>query len=674
MKKYAILIFVLLIHFSFSQRANYSAGKIANVKWSDDGKSVTFVNKGKDFKFNILSKKLEELGESTYKAPDRWARYRNRGTTVKMGSREVARPKRGYQFMTEISHDEEWFAVCKDYNVWLENDKTGEKIQVTTEGHFKMRYGTADWVYGEELGVRNGMWFSKDDRYLAYYVFDESPVKDFYILSGITDINTEIMKEGYVKAGAENPIASLEIYDRKTKKRMPIDVGQKERDQYIYNMRLTPAGDELLFNRTDRYHQHMEVLALNFATGKTRIVVEEKQDTWQDNAPGMRFLADNERYIWPTEKTMWKHYELRHINGKKLATLTSGEYQDIRIIKIDEDKGYMYYTSYSDPNNHINLQLHRVKLDGTDQKRLTPESKNYSGFSISPDGNYFTAVYETVSETASSAVFDMSGKKIEVLAEGPKVETRSELFTYKAEDGTTLYGIINYPENFNPKKKYPLIVNVYGGPESRAIYNNFRNGHSYNKQGYIVAQFDNRGTHSRGKKFMGAVYKKLGDIDIMDQAQGVKHLRKRAYVDGSRVGIVGHSYGGYMAAMAIVKYPDVFQVAVDRAGVTDWRNYDSIYTERFMSTPQMNKEGYDNGSAMPFVKNITGKLLIMHGMVDDNVHPNNAWQFIEALDKAKISYESRYFPHGTHGFDGRDTQMAFFKKHLKPEIMVKKND
>ena len=641
-------------------------GTISNVKWSEDGKFLEYENEGQKWRLDLKTGEKKDMGkiDQDEQRGRRW-RYQR---TVKMGNREVPTPSRGHQFLTEISPDEKWFAVCKDWNVVLENDTTGESIPVTTEGHRKFRYGTANWTYGEEIGVRHGMWWTSDSKKLVYYVFDERPVQDFYLIGNLTGVNTTLLTEGYIKAGAPNPIVWLEIYDLATKTRTPVDVGQKEQDQYIFEMRFTPDGKELLFNRIDRHHHKLEVVALDVAKAKLRVVVTETQESWQENSPAMKFLEDGKRFIWETEKTMWRQYELRHLDGTLIKILTKGEFPATRIYKIDEKNNYLYYGAYSD-KFLLNEQLHRVKLNGKGQKRLTKLSKNYSRFQVSPNGEYFTAQYEDVNTPPSTGLYKTDGKLVKVLAEGPEIDTkRTELFTFKAADGKTdLYGLLHKPKDFDPSKKYPIILSVYGGPDSRAVTNRYQNGHRYNDRGYLIAQIDNRGTSGRGKAFKAAVYKKLGDVDIADQAEGIKFLRQREYVDGERVGIVGHSYGGYMAAIGIVKHPDVFTVAVDRAGPTDWRNYDSIYTERYMGLPQDNAEGYDNGSAMKFVKNMTGKLLIMHGMLDDNVHPTNAWQFIDALDKAKKKYESRFFPTATHGFGGGDTQWEFFQRYLLPE-------
>jgi len=640
-------------------------GTISDVVWSEDGGFLDYVNQEQKWQVELKTGIIKNLGKVEQgEAPERRWQFQR---TMKMGNREVPTPSRGHQFLTEISPDETWFAVCKNWNVVLEHATSGDSIVVTTEGHRKFRYGTANWTYGEELNVRHGMWWTPDSKKLIYYVFDERPVQDFYLIGNLTEVNTSLLTEGYIKAGAPNPIVWLEIYDLATGTRTPVDVGQKAQDQYIYSMRFTPEGTELLFNRIDRHHHKLEVVALDAATAKTRVVVTEIQETWQENEPAMEFLADGKRFIWETEKSMWLHYELRHLDGRLLKTLTKGEYPDAGIYKIDEKNNYLYYGAYSD-KMRLSEQLHRVRLDGKGQERLTRTGKHYSRFEFSPTGLHFAAQCEDVNTPPSTALYTTDGALFKTLAEAAQVDgKRTELFTFKAADGVTeLYGALHTPENFDPTQKYPVILNVYGGPDSRAVSNRYQNGSRSTERGYLIVELDNRGLTGRGKAFKAAVYKKLGDVDIADQAEGIKFLRQRSCVDGERVGIVGHSYGGFMAAMGIVKYPDVFAAAVDRAGPTDWRNYDSIYTERYMSLPQDNAEGYDNGSAMKFVRNMTGKLLIMHGMVDDNVHPNNAWQFIDALDRAGKKYESRFFPKSGHGFDGSDTQWDFFDRYLKP--------
>jgi len=645
---------------------NLDSGKISQVTWSDDGKELRFVNQGKSYCYDLKRKKLS-LPDKVAKPEKPPQRRRQREDKYTTGSRKIPRPGRGRQYMAEPSPDGKWYAVCKDWNVVLENDETKKSIRVTTDGHRKFRYGTANWVYGEEINVRHGMWWAPDGKKLIFYEFDERPVEDYYLTSNLTGFNTELQTEGYMKAGAPNPVVSLLIYDLKKKKLTPVDTGDE--DQYIYNMRLAPDGSEMLYNRTDRRQKRLDVTALDFKTGRTRIVVTETQDTWQDNSPLMRFLEDGERFIWETEKTGWQNYELRHLNGKFICTLTRGEYPASRIEEVDEESGWLYYTAYSG-GHPLNTHLNRVRLNGTGQARITTLPYNHSRFSISPDRKWVVARYEDAQTPASTALYNSKGDVVDVLAQGPEVKDHwAELFTFKADDGVTdLYGTLYKPEGFDPNGKYPLIVPVYGGPGSRSVNNTFSSRRGYTQPGFLFARIDNRGTSGRGKAFLGAVYEKLGDVDIGDQAAGVRHLRERSYVNGKRVGIYGGSYGGYMAALGVMKHPDVFHAAVNSSGVTDWRHYDTIYTERYMNLPQDNPEGYDNGSCMAFADRFTGKLLIAHGMLDDNVHPNNAWQLIDALDKANKKYESRFFPRAGHGTPSSGTRWEFFERHLKAPV------
>jgi dipeptidyl-peptidase-4 len=231
---------------------------------------------------------------------------------------------------------------------------------------------------------------------------------------------------------------------------------------------------------------------------------------------------------------------------------------------------------------------------------------------------------------------------------------------------TDLFGVLYKPSKFDPRKKYPLLVDVYGGPLSQAVSARFIPARVECEYGFLIAEIDNRGTVNRGKKFESATYMRLGDVDIKDQADGVRYLSQRPYVDSTRVGIMGHSYGGYMSALAVLKFPDVFHVAVAGGTVADWRQYDTIYTERFMRTPQENPDGYHNGSSITYVENLRGKLLLLHGMLDDNVHANNVWQLVDALQKANKPFEVMFFPEAGHSLGARANsyRWSFLRRHL----------
>ncbi|HRP61783.1 MAG TPA: DPP IV N-terminal domain-containing protein [Phycisphaerales bacterium] len=636
-------------------------GRITRPIWTEDGAALLFRRDGLRLRFDLADHTVREMADDEDEAATRQAVDRRR-------------PARGHQRDVEPSPDGRWRAVSRDWNVYLE-DASSETapIALTTDGERKHRYGRASWVYGEELDQIDAMWWSPDSTKLAYYEFDERLVPDYYLAAGLLERHTTPLIEGYPKPGDPNPIANLWIHDLNTGEKVRVDVGSpaQETDRYIYTVRFSPDGSELLFNRTNRRQNVLHVMAADVRTGISRIVLTETQETWQENSPTMRFLEDGRRFIWQSERTGWKHYELRHIDGRLLNVLTRGDYVAGSIVRVDEEAGVMFYMAYSD-ENPLNQHLHRVNLDGTGEKRLTSESLNHS-IDMSPCGQWFIARGEATGVPSSTWIYDSNGTRLETLAEGSWANaaelglTPPELFTFKADDGETdLYGVLYKPSNFDPAKKYPLVIDVYGGPLSQRVRNTYNAANASCEFGFIIAQIDNRGTANRGKSFEDAAYLKLGIVDLKDQADAVRYLTARTYIDGDRVGIFGGSYGGYLAALALLKYPDVFHVGVAAAAVTDWRNYDTIYTERFMRLPDENLENYDEGSCIPFAKNLQGKLLIQHGMMDDNVHPNNAWQLIDALHRANREFDLMMYPTRGHGLGPHAgvTRWQYLHRHL----------
>ncbi len=669
-----------------------TGGRITQVRWANDESSFTFTRGDKKYVFDLNDRSTKQITATE---------ETNSVATARPRGNRSSQPARGRQRDRVTSPDGKWIAMCKDWNVVLEPVKKDENeesesgaspesaehekpepIHVTTDGQRKFRYGTASWVYGEELDQREAMWWSPDSRKLVFYEFDERAVPDHYITDGLIDLHTKVLTEGYPKPGEPNPIANLLVYDLETKATTRIETPEDDQatEWYTYDVQFTPtAKDEsspqLLFHRTNRRQNVLHLVAADISTGKTRIVLTETQEAWQDNSPPMRFLEDGHRFIWTTEKTGWKQLELHDLNGPpdQFITLTHGEYPVSSIVRVDEKAGQIFYTAFSSLNP-LNAQLHRVNMDGTGQVRLTREPLNHT-ITMSPSGKWFITEYEAVGVPPTTALYDSEGHRIATLAESDSSQFKKlgmsmpELFTFKADDGKTdLYGVLYKPSNFNASEKYPLLIDVYGGPLSQGVRNRFSPGRPECEYGFLVAAIDNRGTVGRGKAFETATYMKLGQVDIKDQADGVRFLTKRGYVDANHVGIAGHSYGGYMSAMAVLKYPDVFQVACAGGTVTDWRNYDTIYTERFMRTPEENPEGYDAGSCLKYVNQLQGKLLLLHGMVDDNVHTNNVWQLIDALQKANKPFEMMFYPDAGHSLGGRANaaKWDFLRKNLQP--------
>lgn len=655
-------------------RPSSPPGTVSNISWDPEGEFVDFTTEGKRFRYQLSSGKKTESPhiKQSEAQPDREERRRNQKTEdIANTGKYLGRPTRGRQYTEVQSPDGQWEARHRDWNVWLMNLQTGVETAVTTEGNENIKYGTASWVYGEELRQTQSMWWTPDSRKLLFYKFDDTEVKPFYLLRGLSELNTELYPEYYPKAGAANPVSSLLIYDLETAKTISVPIGGSA-EEYLYNIRVTPGGHKILVNWTDRLQQHLKVYSIDLDSGECSVVVEEQQSTWQTNSPPMTYLRDGQRFLWPTDRSGFTHYELRDIQGNLLQQVTSGDFQ-INSIELYESDELLGFSAHSCAANPYYNQYHLVELNGQDQRRVTTLDYHHSNFSLSPNREWLIAQYEDVNRPPCTALYRTDGTYVTDLASGD-VESPAnlaEVFSFPSKDGSfEIYGILYKPADFDPTKKYPVINALYGGPgsvEYRPTY--VSQPRPETSRGYLVVKVNNRGTGGRGKAFLGSTYRRLGDVDIQDHADAIRYLSDRPYIDSDRIGIVGHSYGGYLAAMGIFKHPDVYHCAVIRAGVTDWRHYDTIYTERYMSTPQLNPDGYRTGAAITYAADLKGKILIMHGMLDDNVHPNNAFQLIEALDQNNKRYESRFWANAGHGL-GRgagETETEFFDRVLQPQ-------
>jgi len=648
-------------------RGSIKPGQIS-VKWADDGKSFEYNHNGGKYKFDLKKKKAERVGEAVVEESP-MARYRRM---------YAGRPERGRQYTFADSPDGNKKAVYRDGNVYITTTNGENEIAVTTEGSEikRIKFGSATWVYGEELDQTTAMWWSPDSKKLAFYSFDLTKVRDYYLQYKQTEIYDSLEVEPYTKVGAINPVVGLMIYDLESGKTVTVDVrdGKPFTDEvvghYIYGIEWSPDGTELLFHRTNRKQNIMEWTAANIETGKCRVVVrEEWLPSYTTNKPDFQFLNDNKRFIWTSERTGFKNYLLYDLSGKLLATITSHPFEVAGIVKVDEIAGVLYYMARSG-DNHAKLQLHRVKLDGTGDVRLTDPAYNHS-VDISPDGKYFIDVAQNHNIPPFTQLLDNKGQLVSKLAESDLTKfnelglKKVEAFTFTSVDGKTqLHGLLHFPSNFDPNKKYPLLVSNYGGPETNEFRETFVTPSALTEYGFLVASIDGRNVGGKGKATMDQIYGKLGYAEMDDFAEGVKSLYNRPYFDKNRVGIFGTSFGGTTSAMCLLRFPDVFHAAVANSGVTDWRNYDNIYTERYMNLLNENLEGYELTSIMKYAPNLKGKLMIYYGTSDNNVHPSNSMQLISALQKANKSFEVQVGPDKGHTDVNTERMMEFFIQHL----------
>ncbi len=673
-----------------------------DVDWADDGRSFSYAFGGRMYRFDVAEGRAVVTGDAPAAARGRGGRGggppaagRGRGATLPGGIPNPCPPEqveRGRQATCSPAPDGSMIAIHRDRNLFVARADGSAEVAVTTDGSVERRikYGIGSWVYGEELRQTSAIWWSPDASKVAFYRFDESPVQDFYLQLGQTAVQSQLDVEAYPKAGAANPIADVLVYDLASRRTTKIDVraGREFANDvvghYVYNIRWSPDGSELLMNRTNRRQQIMELVGCAPSVGACRVVIREEWPTgWSTNSPGQTYLRDNRRFIWESERNGWRNYYLYDLSGRLINPITAHvSFEAANIVRVDEAAGVLFYMA-RDGDNHLKMQLHRVGLDGRGDVRLTDTAFHHS-VSLSSDGRLFVDVYQTRDQPPATRLVDATtGRVVAELAKSDltRFETlglrKVEQFTYKAADGvTTLIGTIAFPSTFDPSRKYPTLVPVYGGPASGSNVpsENFAQPHQYTEYGFLVVNLSSRAAPGMGKRMLDSIYMKLGGTEMADMAEGIKALWSRPYFDRERVGIYGTSYGGYASALSILKYPDVYAAASASSPVTAWDHYDSIYTERYMWIPQENEVGYGEGSAMNYAKNLRGRLLIYYGTADNNVHPNNSMQLIRALQQAGKSFEVQVGPDSGHTSVNQQRMLEFFIENLvqRPERLLVK--
>ncbi|RXJ44434.1 S9 family peptidase [Gelidibacter gilvus] len=652
-------------HQKMSSQLYSSVQRISpNINWSADGKTFTYIENNTQHTFDIGKKKI--IKSEDYQAPPRVPFSRQ------------GRPERGRQYASTISPDSTLKAFTKDRNMYLSNLDGSEVVAISTDGNEEnqIKYGIATWVYGEELNQNTAMWWSPDSKKVAFYRFEEKDAKKYYVLYHQTKIQDSVEVEAYPKVGAKNLPVDLLVYDLETKKTVTLDTrdGKPFNDgaigTYLYDIEWSPNGKELLFHSTNRKQDIMEFKAADPITGKTRVVVrEEWLPSFTINSPEIYKLKDQQHFIWASERNGFKNYYLYNFNGKLVNTITNHDFEVQRIIEVDEANKLLYYMAASG-DNHMKMQLHRVKLDGTKDVRLTNPAYNHNVI-LSPTGNHFIDIAQTHNIPPFMNLVDVKGKVVSELLKTDLTKFNElgfktvEAFEFTSADGETkLHGMIHFPSDFDSSKKYPLILSNYGGPGVNAFTESFRLPSSITEFGFLVVNIDGRNVGGRGKKMLDKLYGNLGIVEMDDFAAGIRSLYDRPYFDKTRVGVYGTSYGGTVAAMSILRFPEVYHVAVANSAVTDWRNYDNIYTERFMNLLENNPEGYDASNLMNYADNLEGELMIFYGTNDNNVHPANSLQLIQALQKAEKSFEVQVGPDQGHTAVNFNRMMEFFIQHL----------
>lgn len=660
-----------------------AAGTSGALTWSADSKGFDYTWNSRRYHFDLATRKSTQLPTDASVAPRIPAPAAPPAPATSPCSGAPAEYGRSPNIVA--SPDGARHAIARERRVFIGDRQCGQLVPITTDGSDKSRvkYGTTPWVYGEELEQTTGMWWSKTGTKLAYYRFDESKVPDFYIARDQTKLHTTVAVEAFPKAGEPNPVPDLFVYDLATRQTTRLDVRDGNpftndvMGHYVYDVAWSPDGNELFVNRKNRRQNVTEFVACSPGTGHCRVIIREAWPSgWAAGSREMRWLSDSTRFIWSSRRNGYSNFYLYDLTGKLITSLTEHAYEVGPIVRVDEQTKTLWYRA-RDGDNTKKWQLHRVGLDGKNDRRLTDPAFAHH-VDVSPDGRYFVDVAQTYDQPPFSQVVDVAtGRAVAQLARSDfsKLESigfrKGEMFSFVAADGKTrLLGSLTFPPTCDPAKKYPVLMYVYGGPNSAdgttgemfptssGLYTE-----SLANYGFILLSLDTRASQGLGKPALDALYLKLGQTEIDDLAAGVKSLWSRPWFDKDHVGICGTSYGGYSSLMAILRYPDVF-AAVAMSPATDWRNYDTIYTERYMWLPDENKDGYDKGPALSYVNNLKGELLIYYATHDNNAHNIHSMQLISALQQAGKHFEVQVGPDRGHGPLNPERVMEFLIQSL----------
>ncbi|HEV2388716.1 MAG TPA: S9 family peptidase [Candidatus Acidoferrales bacterium] len=536
----------------------------------------------------------------------------------------------------KISPDGRWVSFVRDYNLWVADVQTGRERALTTGGSEEMREGQLDWIYPEELGLFTAYWWSPDSSRIAYLEFDERHVLRYPLLTP-NSYDSSVYWTRYPRAGEPNPAVRVGVVDVAGGKTAWMDAGG-DKNVYLARVAWIPGGKELAIERLNRAQTRLDLLFADAASGHSRTVLGEEDRYWINLGDELYFFRDR-RFLWSSERTGFRHLYLYDASGHLIRPLTSGEWVVTSLAGVDEAAGLVYFVATKD--SPLERQLYRVRLDGSGLERITGQAGTHN-IDMAPAAGAFLDTYSNASTPPRQDVYAAGGKLIATLSAGAIPALAGyrlgpeEFLKLRAADGTELEAEMIKPPDFTPTRKYPVLVAVYSGPEVQIVLNQWGGSpflwhELMAEHGYIVFALDNRGTYNRGHAFETPVYRHLGSVELTDQLAGIHYLESLPYVDSSRIGVWGWSYGGHMTLQLLFRDGDVFKAGVAVAPVTDWRQYDSIYTERYMGTPQENPDGYRASSPVSYAGQLKGQLLLIHGTGDDNVHFANTTELIEQL-------------------------------------------
>jgi dipeptidyl-peptidase 4 len=646
---------------------------IDNYTWSDDRqKLLVYTNSKKVWRSNsrgdywlldIKAKKLIQLGGN--------------------------KPAESSLMFAKFSPDANKVAYVVADNIYVETLSNNKVSQLTFDAGDGKINGLFDWVYEEEFTIKDGFRWSPDGKKIAYWQLDTSGSKDFIMINNTDELYPTITKFPYPKVGETNALPKVGVVNLATVKTTWANLPNNSRNMYIPRMNWSGNSQQILVQHVNRKQDTNILYLANANSGEVTPVMTEQEATFLDFFDDARWLNQGSSFLWTSERSGWRHVFNISRDGKTALNLTEGDFDVVSIQTIDEENGWLYYIA--SPENVAQRYLYRSKLDGSlSNQRVTPEK--FSGtnrYQMSENGQWAIHSHSTFTQPTQKRLVKIEGHQtkhmmmdnkvlMDKLAKLPK--TDHEFFQVKAQDGVVLDGYIIRPADFDPNKKYPIIFYVYGESWGQTVNDSWRGSAAMwdqmlTEQGYIIASIDNRGTRTpKGREWRKSIYGAVGVLSSRDQSDALKAMAKRwDYIDTENVAIWGHSGGGSMTLNMLFRYPDQYQVGISLAPVPDQRLYDSIYQERYSGLLEDYAEGYKQGSPITHAKNLKGKLLLIHGTGDDNVHYQGAERLINELVKHNRQFDFMSYPNRTHGLrEGKGTTLHiktmmtnYFNTHLK---------
>jgi len=627
--------------------------EIKDYSWSDDGRFVLISTN------TVKFRRLESLG-------DYWLLGLADSTLRQIGA--DAPPST--LMYAKFSPDSQFVAYMYLNNIYIESLDGRTKKQLTHDGSDLIVNGTGDWVNEEEFGLRDGFKWSPDSKQLCYWQFDTEGVGTFYMIKNTDDVYSQPIPLQYPKAGTTNSAVRVGVVEIESTETVWVKLQGDPRQNYVPQMDWADNSEQLIIQYVNRLQNRNQVLLANAADGSVEHVFTDSDDAWVDVNTDVNWLEDGRYFTWLSERDGWRHLYLVSRDGKDVRLVTPGDFDIIKVDHIDTADGWVYYTA--SPDDSAARFLFRSPLTGEPAvERLTPDSESgFHEYEVATNSKWAFHTFSTLSKPPTVDLVSLPGhasqriivdnERVEkLLASTPRVET--EFFKIDIGDDVELDAWMMKPPDFDPGKKYPLLMYVYGEPAGQTVIQQWRPGRGYRylwhsmlaQQGYIVASVDNRGTPApKGRDWRKSIYGQIGIQASADQAKAVrKLLAERPYLDPRRVGSWGWSGGGQMTLNAMFRYPDLYRTGIALAFVSDQRLYDTIYQERYMGLPDDNAEGYEQGSPITHAAGLEGNLLLIHGTADDNVHYQNSEQLVDKLIALNKTFTFMMYPDRSHSID-----------------------